>query len=428
VIRGPRRPAGSCLLRSVPYARLVNLATPLPPLRPTLDIQPIQHQGQPYFLLRDRLELAGPDSLLLPVALGPLLILLDGRHSALRASVELEQQLGIAVDPADVLRFVGQLSEACLLEDDRSAAARRAALSAFRAAPFRPPALTGGVYPADPEALRRHLSRFGWDGSPSTGADGITGVISPHIDYHRGGPVYATLWRAAQQAAQMAEVVVIFGTDHCGGLDRITLTGTDYATPWGPLPTDRVSRDAVADELGDAAFADELNHRTEHSIELAAVWLHYARDGEPVPLVPLLCGHPANYMAAGGISPETPVGRAIAALRRALKGRRVLAVAAADLAHVGPAFGDPEPFGVARKAAVRAADEELIAACAEGAPGVLRSAARIDDRFRICGLSPIACLLELIGPATPETLVYDQCPADESAGSIVSIAGVLLRG
>jgi AmmeMemoRadiSam system protein B len=405
----------------------VDLGTPLPPLRLSLDVQPVQHEGQAFFLIRDKLELAGPQSLMVPVALGPLLAMLDGRRSALRAALELEQQLGIAVDPRDVLRFIQQLSDACLLDDARSEAARRAALAAYRSAEIRPLALSESVYPAEPGALRRRLAGYGWDAAGSAVADGITGIISPHIDYHRGGPVYATLWRAAQEAARTADVVVIFGTDHSGGYDRMTLSSVDYATPFGRLPTDILSRDAIVDVLGDEAHTDELNHRTEHSIELASVWLHFARGGEPVPIVPVLCGHPANHMAAGRILPDTPAGRTVAALRRALTGRRVLAVAAADLAHVGPAFGDPAPFLPAQKAAVQAADEALIAACVGGAGGVLTSAARIDDQYRICGLAPIACLLELIGPSRPETLAYDQCPADEGAGSIVSIAGVLLR-
>jgi AmmeMemoRadiSam system protein B len=404
----------------------VDLATPLPPLR-ALDVKRVLYQGQPFLALRDPLELAGAGQLLLPLVLAPLLAMLDGRRTAFRAANDLEARLGIAVDPHDVLRLVRQLSDACLLEDGRAATAKAAALAAYHAGPVRPPVLTPGVYPGNPESLARRLRSYGWDGGAAAERDGIGGIISPHIDYHRGGTVYARLWRAAQAAAQAAEVVVIFGTDHCGGPDRVTLTRPDYATPLGRLPTDAAARDAVAAALGEEAFADELHHRGEHSVELAAVWLHFAREGEPVPLVPILCGHPANYMAAGSILPETTAGRAIAALRHALRGRRVLAVAAADLAHVGPAFGDPAPFDAGAKALVRGADEALIAACAEGASAVLRSAGGIDDRYRICGLAPIACLIELIGPAEPETLAYDQCPADEDAGSIVSIAGVLLR-
>jgi AmmeMemoRadiSam system protein B len=405
----------------------VDLGSPLPPLRFALEVQQAVHEGHAYVLLRDRQELAGTGAVIVPMALAPLLGMLDGHHSALRAAIELEQRLGVPVDPADILRVVRQLSEACVLDDDRARDARDAALAAYRAAPIRTPALTGGVYAADPSLLRRQLAGYGWDGVAPASPDGIAALISPHIDYHRGGPVYARLWRAAQEAVRAAEVVVVFGTDHYGGLDRLTLSHADYATPWGRLPTDTGAYDAVADVLGDDAFIDELNHRTEHSIELAAVWLHYARGGEPVPIVPVLCGHPANYMEAGRIAPDTPAGRAIAALRRSLDGRRVLAVAAADLAHVGPAFGDPERFGPDRKAMVRSADEDLIAACAGGAAGVLASAGRIDDRYRICGLAPIACLLELTGGLVPETIAYDQCPADESAGSIVSVAGVLLH-
>jgi AmmeMemoRadiSam system protein B len=400
---------------------------PLPALRP-LDVKRIPHDGGVYLMLRDPLELAGPDPLLAPAALGPLLAMLDGTRDAGRIAVELLVRYGINVHAGDVERFVHQLSAAYLLDDEVSRAARRRALADYHAAPFRAPALAGRVYPADAEALGEMCRAFEADERrPSTPASAVAGVISPHIDYQRGGPVYARLWQEARAAARAAEVVVVFGTDHSGGRDRITLTHQDYATPWGPLPTDARAHEAMVDALGASAFDEELHHRAEHSVELATVWLHYARDGEPAPLVPVLCGHPGASMAAGRIAPETPAGRAIAALRSALAGRRALVVAAADLAHVGPAFGDPAPFGARERALVRAADEELITAAAEGAAAVLHSAGRIDDRYRICGLGPIACMLELIGPAEPETLIYEQCPADADGGSFVSIAGVLLR-
>jgi MEMO1 family protein len=159
-----------------------------------------------------------------------------------------------------------------------------------------------------------------------------------------------------------------------------------------------------------------------------------------VTVIPVLCGHPLPFLKGIG-SQEAGVGedglglapagvlahQALGALRDALRGRRVVAVAAADLAHVGPAFGDPAAFSVRDKAKVRLADDELLAACAGGPGAVLRSAARIDDRYRICGLSPIALTLAFTGPVTTEITGYDQCPADADAGSIVSIAGVILR-
>jgi predicted class III extradiol MEMO1 family dioxygenase len=267
------------------------------------------------------------------------------------------------------------------------------------------------------------------------------GLISPHIDYHRGWPVYARLWRQAAPALRAADVVVIFGTDHAGAPGTLTLARRPYATPWGVLPNDPDVIDAMASVLGEeAAFGEELHHRAEHSVELAAVWLHHVRDREPVTVIPVLCGHPLPFLKGGGswelgdgdgglgLDPAAVTAqRALDVLRESLRGRRVVAVAAADLAHVGPAFGDPEPFSVRDKAKVRLADDELLAACAEGPGAVLRSAARIDDRYRICGLSPIALTLAFTGPVTTELTGYDQCPADTDAGSIVSIAGVILR-
>lgn len=399
---------------------------PIAPLRP-LDIKRVRHEGGEYLMLRDPLELGGDGALLMPLALGPLLALLDGRHTAAMIAGRLPEIAGFALTAGEIGEIVRRLSEACLLEDAHAVGARAAALARYHAAPARPSPLAGRVFAADPAVVLGQFRRFEQrvDVEPAVGE--VTGVVSPHIDYGRGGPVYAAVWRAAAQAAREAEVAVIFGTDHAGGPGQITLTRQDYATPWGRLPTDEAGRQAVADALGGDAYAEELHHRGEHSVELAALWLHHVRDRRPLPVLPVLCGHPGPMLAAGGIEPASAAGRTLAALRSALAGRRALVVAAADFAHVGPAFGDRLAFGAREKAAVRAADEVLIAAMRDGPPAVLAEAAAIDDRYRICGLSPMALLLGLLGPSTPELVAYDHCPADDDGGSIVSIAGILLR-
>jgi AmmeMemoRadiSam system protein B len=402
--------------------------TILPGLRP-LDVRRVAENGAAFFHLHDPLELA-PQQLLVPVHLGPLLALLDGSRTLHRLRVELALRYGLQFESSHLRELIDTLSEACLLEDEVYAAALRRARDALHAAPFRPPALADRVYPSDPVELSALLKGFE-EKVEATEAetDGVVALISPHIDYQRGWPVYAKLWRRAAPALRAAEVVVIFGTDHGGSPGTLTLARRPYATPWGVLPGDPDVVDAMAEALGEeAAFAEELHHRAEHSVELAAVWLHHVRGGEPCTVIPVLCGHPQPYMLAGAIPDgEHPTGRALEALRRATAGRRVVAVAAADLAHVGPAFGDPSPFSTIDKHKVRLADDELLSACTEGPEAVLRAVGRIDDRYRICGLSPIAFTLAFTGPAVIETTGYDQCPADEDAGSIVSIAGAILR-
>ncbi len=132
---------------------------------------------------------------------------------------------------------------------------------------------------------------------------GPIGLLSPHIDYGRGGEVYAQIWKRAALAAREAELVILLGTDHYGS-DLFSLTRQNYATPYGVLPTDTEIVDRLAAAIGeDAAYAGELRHRGEHSLELVAVWLHHMRAGKPVPLVPILTGSFHPFME-DGIEPQ----------------------------------------------------------------------------------------------------------------------------
>ena len=104
----------------------------------------------------------------------------------------------------------------------------------------------------------------------------LAGLISPHIDYARGWRTYAGAWQRGREAVEDADLVIILGTDHAGAMGGLTLTRQSYATPWWALPTDVGLVGRLAAILGEeTALADEVTHVGEHSIELAAVWLHY---------------------------------------------------------------------------------------------------------------------------------------------------------
>ncbi|MEE8308087.1 MAG: AmmeMemoRadiSam system protein B, partial [Gammaproteobacteria bacterium] len=275
--------------------------------------------------------------------------------------------------------------------------------------------------------LHRYLDAVDEEGDEEIDAGDIRGLISPHIDYVRGGPVYAHIWKRAEKAIKAADLVVLLGTDHLGGDSSLTLTRQHYATPFGILPTARDVVDELADALGhQAAFAGELYHRSEHSIDLAAVWLHFMRGKLECEIVPILCGSFAHFIGGDEKPASDPtLNSVIGVLRQAIDGRQALVVAAADLAHVGSAFGG-RPLDLTSRAQMQAADCRLMEQmCAGDAEGFFTAVNDDRDRYNVCGLSSIYLTMRALAPVRGEQVIYDRCPADQNDTSLVSICGIL---
>lgn len=196
---------------------------------------------------------------------------------------------GLRVAPSAIEQLLVALDEALLLDNAAFAQARERALTEYRQAPFRSPRNAGQSYPADADELRRLLQGYldavdNTSDSPSVpslscGSSEMGGLVSLHIDYARGGPAYARAWKRAAEMVKAADLAIVLGTDHFGEDGQLTLTRQHYATPFGVLPTSREAVDALAEAIGEGmALAGELDHRSERSIELATVWLHYIRE------------------------------------------------------------------------------------------------------------------------------------------------------
>ncbi len=391
-----------------------------------------QQYGQHVLILSDPCGLSDC-AMVLPASLAPVLELCDGTRNIAALRTGLELKTGLRVGPDYLERMFAALDRALLIDNEHYAQAYQEALQKFRTAPSRPPTMADRVYPADSELLEQVLCDY-FDSLPpdtenmaKTGE--VRGLVSPHIDYQRGGIVYAGVWHRAAKAAQDADVAIILGTNHFNGQKLVTLTRQSYTTPWGVLTTAGEVVDAVASAIGEKeVFAEEFNHRNEHSVEAAAVWLHYLAKDKGCELVPVLCGSFQRFIE-GDRNPgdDGEVARFIEALRKATANRRTLIVAAGDLAHVGPAFGDRCPIDVLEKARLSSADNELMSAMARGdAEGMFQQVKKEADRRRICGLSAIYLALRLLGKVSGDITGYAQCPADEQGTSFVSICGIVL--
>ena len=190
-----------------------------------MDVQTRHQNGHAYYLLADPLELF-EDSLLVPQAFGPVLALCDGTQADAAAIRQtLAQRYQMRVDVETVGDLLAALDETCLLENKRSAEAIQRKIADYRDLPARPTSHAGLAYPDDPAVLTRLLDSYlhepigprGVDDSLHRNDSGsmgeMRGIFSPHIDYARGGPVYARTWQAAAEAANAAELVFLIGTD-----------------------------------------------------------------------------------------------------------------------------------------------------------------------------------------------------------------------
>lgn len=192
------------------------------------------------------------------------------------------------------------------------------------------------------------------------------------------------------------------------------------------LPTPRDIVDQMSENIGvEHAFRGELYHLNEHSIELAMVWLHHMRDGKKIELVPILCGSIADFLESSNVIEDNPQIEAfVTSLTELVTSRQAILIAAADLAHVGPAFGG-FPLGQGGRSKLRLEDERLIdTICRCDARGYYSEIAAQNNKNNVCGFAPIYYTLRALSQATGTAVSYDMCDADEQGTSVVSICGV----
>ncbi len=413
------------------------------PERPKLRaVEPmwVEHMGQRFLYLRDPMRMT-EGAIMLPEPVAPLLMFLDGRRDLQEIRAALGSRPGLSITDSELRSLIGHLDAALMIENGAFRDAYRQMLREFRQADCRPPAHSGGVYPEDAGDLQSAIEAWIADAAADAAADAdraarrtarptgdLAGVLCPHIDYARGHATYAELWGRARADMLDIETVIVLGTDHNGSAGSLTLTRQSYSTPYGILPTDLAVVDALTESLGDDVFDEELHHAQEHSIELASVWIHHMLRGREPRFVPILCGSFYEFTHGNARPEDSPrLESAARILKEVTSDRRTMIVAAGDLAHLGPAFGGAAPLDSVAKAKVKAEDAVSIeAVCSGDADGFLDLSRAESDRRNICGLSPIYMMLRVLGDVSGISTGYDQCPADDSGGSIVSIAGALL--
>jgi AmmeMemoRadiSam system protein B len=261
----------------------------------------------------------------------------------------------------------------------------------------------------------------------------LRAVIAPHVDLHRGAPTYSWVYKALAEA-QPAELYVVLGTCHTPVDGHFAATRKAYDTPLGAVPSDAAFLDRLGRTWGRDLFTGEISHAGEHSIEFQAVYLRSLglAAENAAPIVPILCDS-LHSMVPNGKSPrDVPlVDSFVSALERAIAedGRRITLIAAVDLAHIGPRFGDQWSVDPARQASVGAADRALLELIlAPDADAYYAYVMRDRDARRICGFTPLYVLTSLMRSEhrQGELLCYTQW-VDTDLSSSVTFASAVYR-
>jgi hypothetical protein len=399
-----------------------------PRLRP-VEAFPVEQDGERYLALRDPAGYT-PSVVMLPEGLVEILALFDGEHEVTDIQADVMRRHGELVTREQIETLTASLDEHGFLDSPAFAARREAIDREFLDAPSRPASHAGGAYAEDPGHLRATMDGFFTaPGGPGPVAGfqggGVRGLIAPHIDFHRGGPAYAWAYRDLAERGE-ADLFVIFGTCHAGMTHPFALTRKHYDTPLGRARVDGDFVDALARRSRQDCFGAELAHRNEHSIEFQAVFLQYLYGGRrEVEIVPVLTSFVHEALARRQRPDEDRSVRAfLDALGEtaAASRRRVAFIAGADLAHMGPRFGDPAPVSPAEMAVIDREDRQLLAAVEAGdADGFFESVRRDNDRRRTCGLSPIYTLLRSLGGAKGTLRQYGQWPDPQGVVSFASV-------
>jgi hypothetical protein len=401
----------------------------LPRLR-AVDAFPVEHEGQRVVALRDPSGFT-ESVVLLPGPLLEIVSMLDGEHTLTDVQVAVMKRHGRRVTDDEIEGVLDSLDEHGFLDTPRFAERLAAVEAAFRGAPSRQASHAGGSYAGDPDELRRTMDAFfaaptgpGPITASAAGAP-VRGIIAPHIDYHRGGPAYAWAYRDLAERCD-ADLFVIFGTCHAGLTQPFALTRKAYETPLGAAAADQDFIDALVKRARHDCFASELGHRGEHSIEFQAVFLRYLFGGRrDFTIVPILASFAHEALARGRrAEDDARVATFLDAVieTAAAQNRRVAFVAGADLAHVGPRFGDAKPVSPAELQRIEREDRVMLEPVARGnADGFFASIEADGDRRRICGFSPIYALLRCL-PGVPGTVRhYGQWPDPQAVVTHASV-------
>ncbi len=398
---------------------------------------------------------------LLPLDVVPVVARFTGSLTCEEIARQATTELGERVSVDLVVKLATELEDALFVDGPPYRRERARIEREFAAAAVREASHAGGAYHDDPVELAEYIDveclgtrepsptskrkpRAARTGratngtttngtsaaSPKNGRGNLVALVAPHIDPWRGARCYGAAYNAlAADLPDDVDTFVLLGTSHAPMREPFALCRKAFATPLGPMEADVDSIDAIATACDFDPYADQFNHKREHSLEFQAVFLRHLL-GKRSPerkarIIPILAG--LGEFQHTGDSPQTSrsVARFFDAVRKVVERRRAIVIAGADLAHVGPRFGDPRPLDETERAKLHVTDRDSLARAERvDAEAFWEHVASDLEMRRVCGLGPVYSLLRTIDPSARGELRHYEQTVDPDEGSIVTHAAM----
>jgi AmmeMemoRadiSam system protein B len=395
-----------------------------PKIRPVEAI-PTVLDGKRVIMLRDVSSLSDKVIFVSPELLF-LISQMNGENRILDIQVAYTRNFGTIITSEKIKEILNQLDEALFLESERFYKYLENMKEEFKKSNIRKTYLAGKSYPDEKEILKNYLNIF-FQNIEVGKKKNVLGIISPHIDYQRGGNCYAYAYSELEDIEENSTFVIL-GTSHFfQGDDLLILTKKDFETPLGVLKNDKEFIEKIEKKLNKDLCKEEFAHKNEHSIELQTVFLKYILKEKNFKIFPILCGSFSRFIEKE-ITPknDSEIIDFISAFKEVKNelSYKIYFIAGADLAHIGLNFGDKTPVNSLVAEETKKKDLEMLKFVENlDAEGFYNYILSERDNRRICGLSPIYLLLNLIEARKCKILKYDFW-FDRNSGSLVSFASL----
>ena len=389
-----------------------------------VDTFPVEHEGGKYICLRDPQNTDG-NMLLVPPQTLYIIAHFTGKNSLVDIQTSMREKYKESVEKEQITEIVKQLDDALLLDSDKYRNHQKKLEDDFKNSNIRQSSHSGLSYPSDPIELTSWIDGY-FEGTADKSdiAKNTVGIISPHIDFSRGGKSYAKAYRELIDNKD-CDTFIIFGTSHYASVENpFILTKKNFTTPYGEAQIDLDLIDSIEDSCDWDLYEGEIFHKSEHSIEFQVVFLqHLFNDKRDFKILPILCNSFYKFIQ-DGTSPGKD--HKTATFLKSIKeivtrlGNKAVVIAGADLAHMGNKFGDAEAVNDSTLQWIKTRDYLSIKHSENlDREAFYRSVEEEKDKRKICGLSPIYALLSVINAKKGEMLDYGQA-LERDTGSVVT--------